>query len=109
MAHTIDHTKIDHNQVREQTKVIRDVKAKMQNVLDDFEASMRRVGADDVFAGDASETLGEQFARLKAKFEKFTTATEDFATNYDTASDKTQATDQAIKGKAEQTLNSDKL
>ena len=105
----IDHTKIDHGQVREQTAIIRDVRARMQNVLDDFEASMQRVGADDVFAGDASETLGEQFARLKAKFEKFTTATEDFAQNFDQANEKTEATDQAIRNQAEQTLNVDKL
>lgn len=98
-------TRIEHSKVKDQTAIIRDVRSRMENVLNDFESSMKRVGAEDVFVGGASETLGEQFAKLKAKFDKFTTATEDFASNYDQASEKTQATDERIKAAAEQHLN----
>ena len=101
----VEGVRIDHQRVKDQTAIIRDAKAKMQNVLDDFESSMKRVGADDVFAGGASETFGEQFNRLKAKFEKFTTAAEDFAANYDQASEKTQETDSNLQKEAEESLN----
>jgi uncharacterized protein YukE len=96
----VEGTRIEHSRVKAEANNIRDIKAKMQNVLDDFEASMKRVGADDVFVGGASETLSQQFTKLKAKFENFTKATEDFAANYDKASDDTAKTDDKLQNLA---------
>ena len=60
----VEGTRIEHSRVKEQTAIIRDVKAKMQNVLDDFESSMKRVGADDVFAIAVDENLRENASIL---------------------------------------------
>ena len=62
-------TNITYERVRSGANTISECAKSMQNIFSDFGASMKRVGAEDVFVGDASESLGNRFNSLKTTFD----------------------------------------
>ena len=98
-------TSITFERVRSDANTIKDCASIMSNIFDEFESSMNRVGAEDVFYGDASTSLGNRFKSLKGKFDTYIKLVNDFANTILAASESTAATDQAIAGHADDLAN----
>ena len=98
-------TTITYEQVRSDANTIKECSSTMSNIFEDFGASMNKVGADDVFAGDASETLGQRFTSLKSKFDNYVRLVNDFANMILSASDATASTEQALANEADNLAN----
>ncbi len=92
---------ISYEKVRSDANTIKDSAATMRNIFEDFGASMARVGAGDVFAGVASDSLGQRFASLKTKFDDYVKLVDMFANTVLSASSQTQSTEQAIASATE--------
>lgn len=89
-------TTITYDKVREEASEIRECSRNMEVVFDNFINIMRAVGADDVFAGNASESLTSKFLQLKNKLHIFTDTVEDFSASIFSAADSTEATENSI-------------
>lgn len=98
-------TTITYEKVRTDANTIKECASTMNNIFSDFGTSMNRVGADDVFAGDASETLGQRFASLKEKFDTYVRLVNDFANMILGASEATAATEQSLATDANNLAN----
>jgi len=96
-----NNTTITYEKVRQDANVIRNCATVMRNIFEDFGTSMNAVGADDVFAGNASESLGSRFASLKTKFDSYVQTVETFASMITSAASATEATEQAIKSETD--------
>ncbi len=94
-------TSITYEKVRTDANTIKECSTTMSNIFEEFGSSMNRVGAGDVFAGDASESLGARFTSLKGKFDTYVRLVNDFANTILTASDQTAATEQALANEAD--------
>lgn len=94
-------TNITFAQVQSGAKTIQDCAKTMQNIFDSFNSSMKRVGADDVFAGDASETLGNRYNQLKTKFDNYVKLVEEFSAMLTGAAEATAQTDKKLASDAE--------
>ena len=94
-------TNITYEKVRSDANTIKECSSTMSNIFEDFGASMNRVGAGDVFAGDASESLASRFNSLKGKFDTYVRLVNDFANTILSASEQTAATEQALAGEAD--------
>lgn len=95
-------TSITYAQVESGARTIQDCSKTMLNIFESFNSSMKRVGADDVFAGDASETLGTRYNTLKGKFDNYVKLVEEFSTMLLGASEQTKQTEQKLTSQAEQ-------
>ena len=98
-------TNITYEKVRSDANTIKECSSTMNNIFEDFGASMNRVGAGDVYAGDASETLQSRFNSLKAKFDTYVRLVNEFANTILSASEATAATEQALTSEAEDLAN----
>ena len=94
-------TAITYERVRSDAKVIKSCASTMNKIFEDFGSSMNRVGADDVYAGDASETLGQRFASLKGKFDSYIRLVNEFADTILGATEQTAATERELSAQAE--------
>ena len=94
-------TTITYEKVRSDANTIKECSSTMKNIYEEFGTSMNKVGADDVFAGDASESLGQRFTSLKGKFDSYVKLVNDFANMILSASEATAATEQALASEAE--------
>lgn len=95
-------TTITYDRVRNGAHTIQDCATTMNNIFEDFGASMNRVGAEDVFVGDASESLGARFNSLKTKFDDYVALVNEFANMILGAADATQHTEQKLASEAEE-------
>ena len=95
-------TNIAYAQVESGARTIQECSKTMLNIFDSFNASMNKVGADDVFAGDASETLGSRYSKLKTKFDNYVKLVDEFAAMLLGASEQTKQTEQKLASQAEQ-------
>ena len=77
----------------------------MNNIFNDFGTSMNKVGAEDVFVGDASESLGSRFSSLKTKFDDYVNLVNEFANMILGAADATQHTEQKLAAEADKLAN----
>ena len=93
-------TNITYDKVRSGANVIKDCSVVMSNIFEDFGASIKRVGAEDVFVGDASETLGARFAKLKTSFDDYVKLVDTFSTMILGAAASTEETDKKIASAA---------
>lgn len=95
-------TAITYEKVRSDASTIMDCASQMQNIFESFGSSMRRVGAEDVFVGDASESLGSRFNSLKTKFDSYVQLVNEFATMIQGAAMATEQTEKALANSADQ-------
>ena len=98
-------TTITYERVRTDANTIKECASVMSKIFEEFGTSMNRVGAEDVYAGDASETLGQKFASLKGKFDSYIKLVNQFADTITSASSATAATEQALANQAENLSN----
>jgi uncharacterized protein YukE len=96
-----NNTSITYAQVESGARTIQECSKTMMNIFDSFNTSMTKVGADDVFAGDASETLGARYKTLKGKFDNYVKLVDEFAAMLLGASAQTQQTEQKLASEAE--------
>ena len=94
-------TNITYERVRSGANTISECAKSMQNIFSDFGASMKRVGAEDVFVGDASESLGNRFNSLKTKFDDYVRLVDEFAAMLTGASEATARTEKALAAEAD--------
>lgn len=89
-------TKISYEQVRKDAETVKDCANTMSSLFDDFTRAMTAIGADDVFAGNASESLSSQFATLKGRLGTYVSKVEEFSAMISNAADTTEAAEQKI-------------
>lgn len=94
-------TSISYEEVRGDATEIKGCAATMKGIFDDFIATMNVVVADDVFAGNASESLQTKFQALKQRLDSYTRTVEKFSDTILNATDATEYTEQAIQAAAE--------
>lgn len=94
-------TAITYAQVQSGARTILECSKTMQNIFESFNSSMKRVGADDVFAGDASETLGNRYNQLKTKFDNYIKLVEEFSAMLQGAAEATAQTEKKLASEAE--------
>lgn len=92
-----NNTSIKYAEVKNGINVLKnETLPKMRNIFSDFGSSIKRVGAEDVFAGDASESLKTRFNELSNKFKLFEDLVMKFANEFETASEATAQTEQKL-------------
>ena len=94
-------TSISYEEVRADANEIKACAKTMSSIFDDFIATMTAVVADDVFAGNASESLQTKFLQLKARLDSYTKTVEKFSNTITGAADSTETTERAIQQEAE--------
>ena len=94
-------TLITYEKVRQDANIIKECSKVMRNIFDDFNSTMNQVGADDVFLGNASETLKSSFNSLKGRFDSYTATIEKFSNMIASAAQSTEQTEKNIAAAAE--------
>lgn len=94
-------TSISYEEVRSDATEIKGCATTMKGIFDDFIATMNAVVADDVFAGNASESLQTKFQSLKSRLDSYTRTVEKFSDTILKATDATETTEQIIRAAAE--------
>ena len=95
-------TSITYEQVAQAAQDIKTCASTMNDIFDNFTSTMKVIGADDVFAGTASESLTEKFATLKGRLTTYVTKVEKFSEKLKTAEEANRATEQKIQAQVEQ-------
>lgn len=78
---------------------------KMRNIFDNFNSTMQRLGGQDVYVGDASETFQARYNKLSQRFVEFENLMLRFVHEFEMASQSTSQTEQKLSQEA-QNLNS---
>lgn len=92
-----NNTSIKYSEVKNGINVLKnETLPKMKNIFNDFGESIRRVGAEDIFAGDASESLKTRFNNLSSKFKLFEDLVIKFANQFEVAAEATAQTEQKL-------------
>ena len=89
-------TKITYDRVKQDAQSIRENANTMKRIFDDFNKTMNEVGGQDVFEGQASESLSSSFTTLKGKFDAYTQAVERFTNMISSAATETEQTEKSI-------------
>ncbi len=89
-------TIITYEEVRTDAEEIKNCATTMNSIFDDFITIMNSVYVDDVFAGNASESLETKFLSLKGKLSAYTKTVEKFSDTILSAADSTEATEQSL-------------
>ena len=95
------YTKITYGKVVQDAQNIKENAAKMKNILEDFTKTMNEVGGEDVFEGQARDTLSTSFSTIKNKFDAYTSAVERFSNMISSAAESTEQTEKSISTDAE--------
>ena len=90
------YTKITYEKVKQDAQNIRENANIMKRIFEDFTKTMNEVGGQDVFEGQASESLSSSFATLKGKFDAYTQAVERFSNMISSAATSTEQTEKSI-------------
>ena len=99
-----DATSIGYSGVSAKVDIINNCALAIGDIFDEFGLSIARVGADDVFVGDASDTLRTRFNSLKTTFDDYVKLIETFSTSITGASSDTKETDKRTEREAEEYL-----
>ena len=91
-----DSTRINYEKVQGHANTVTDCAKTMNDLFDQFTKIMNELADKDVFDGQASATLQEEFARLKAKLVEYYTKVEDFAAVIKYTGQETQAMEQGL-------------
>ena len=94
-------TYLSYPEVKAHVDEIVDSKNTMMGIFNDFEASMTRLGGEDAFVGDASESLKERFNSLKQRFDDYCNLVQQFADNITGAAEETAYTERQMAAQAE--------
>ena len=94
-------TSIDYNKARQAAETITSCSNTMATIFEEFGAELQAVGADDVFAGDASASLGERYRVLKTKFDSYTNKVREFSQAISSATDATQGMENKLENEAD--------
>ena len=90
------YTKITYDRVKQDAQSIRENANTMKRIFEDFNKTMNEVGGQDVFEGQASESLSSSFTTLKSKFDAYTQAVERFSNMISSAAIATEQTEKSI-------------
>lgn len=96
-----DSTIITYDQVVQAADTIKNCSSTMKGIFDDFISTMNMVLQDDVFAGNASDSLSTKFTTLKNRFDSYTRTVERFSELISSAATSTEATEKGIQAAAE--------
>ena len=94
-------TSITYEETRADAATVQDCSRKMDNIFHDFESTMKRVGGDDAFVGDANESLQGRFMKLKTRFEAYVRTVQEFHDLIMGASEAEERTEQNLSKEAE--------
>jgi uncharacterized protein YukE len=94
-------TIIDYQGARAAAEEIYNMSKTMEAIFDSFGDQMKTVGADDVYQGNASETLGQRFSSLKQKFVSYQELIKNFADTFRAATDQTESMENRLDSKAQ--------
>lgn len=97
-----NNTSITYDKVRADATTIQECAKTMDNIFTEFGNSMKRVGAEDVFVGSASESLGTRFASLRKKFDDYVLLVNEFAKMIHGAADTTETMEKGLAAKADE-------
>ena len=98
-------TTITYEQVRTDASTIQECAQTMQNIFESFGTSIKNVGAEDVYVGDAAESLGQRFNSLKTKFDSYVKLVNDFANMILGAAESTEKTEATLAQEADTLAN----
>lgn len=98
-------TSITYEQVRNDATTIQECAKTMENIFESFGQSMKNVGAEDVFVGDASESLGARFNQLKTRFDSYVALVNDFSNMILGAAEATEHTEKELAQQADTLAN----
>ena len=73
----------------------------MEGIFYEFNQSMQRVKATDVYVGDAKETMGARYDSLKSKFDDYIMLVNQFANMILSAAEATEKTEAGLARTAE--------
>ena len=90
-------TRINYEKVEEAVDDIKTCSENMDNEFDEFRSSMNAIYQDDVFEGEASESLNEKFDQLKQKFDAYVNEVQNFSAAIEKAKTSTELTEKNIK------------
>ena len=93
-------TIITYEKVKQDAQNIKENANTMKRIFDDFNKSMNEVGGEDVFEGQASDSLTASFTTLKSKFDAYTNAVERFSNMILSAATATEQTEKSIANDA---------
>lgn len=96
-----DSTRIKYEKVEEAVDNIKKDSQSMDDIFGDFRKSMDNIYQDDVFEGNASESLHAKFDELKTKFDSYVELVNEFSETIDKAKTSTEETEKRIQQKAE--------
>ena len=90
------YTKITFERVTEDANNIRENANIMKTIFQDFNKTMNELGGEEVFEGQASDSVSTSFTELKSKFDQYTQAVERFSDMISFAATETEQTDKSI-------------
>ena len=93
---------ITYENVRNGASKIQNCAKIMDGIFQDFNSSMNRVGAPDVYLGDANETLSARYNSLKTSFDEYKQLVEQFSQMILGAASSTEATENRLASAAEE-------
>lgn len=96
-----DSTSITYERVRSDANTIKDCSVEMRGIFDNFEGTMKTVGAPENFLGEGNDSLQEKFAKLRTKFDDYVQLVEEFSNMILTASEMTEQTERNIANDAD--------
>ena len=100
-----DTTSIKYEKVKSHSDSVRGYARAMNDLFDQFTGVMNELSRTEVFTGQASEALQNEFARLKSKLVAYYEKVDDFATVISYTGDTTHAMEQKIAHEASNITN----
>lgn len=94
-------TSISYQETRTDAGVVKDCAVQMENIFNNFESTMKRIGGTDVFVGDANESLQGRFGRLKTRFSEYVRTVDEFHALIMSASESEESTERQLSQDAE--------
>ena len=91
-------TKITYEQVQKAAEEVKTNASTMNGIFDNFTSIMNELVAADVFAGIASDTLTDKFA--KTRLNNYVSKVEEFSGKINKAADTTEETERKIQQQA---------
>lgn len=93
-------TKITYEQVQKAAEDVKTNASTMNGIFDKFTSIMNELVAADVFAGIASDTLTDKFAKIKTRLNTYVAKVEEFSGKISKAGDTTEETERKIQQQA---------
>lgn len=95
-------TDIQYEEVKNKVEQIKKCSKTMGELFNDFTGIITAIYQDDVFQGEASNSLQNKFGNLKTKFDNYVSLVNDFAKVIESARVATEYTEKEIQKEAEE-------